>query len=284
MKVILNCSNIVQRDNCQEVGMKDYAKIVKEYYTLKDIGVKNFRCPYLCDCEQSVYPQRIYRQAETHIGSNYGEKVRVVVVINGHGQNPHDLDNHRKEVEYLDTLPDIELTPQMLGIKQVLRELLDFVVPDTRQIHSYYALTNIANCSLEENTQSIVPVKMYRNCFKYLVDELFLLEPHLIVTIGSISSSALGKLSEVSREVIDFALGNDDMAKDTYETLIQHTKKYLRTLNYKNGTFSYVLNLPNPECQGAWRSFMAYEMQRLSYTATNLIYPSTYSGLIVSHP
>jgi len=264
--------------------MKDYAKIVKEYYTLKDIGVKNFKCPYLYDCEQSVYPQRIYRQAETHIGSNYGEKVRVVVVRNGHGQNPHDLDNRRKEVEYLDTLPDIELTPQMLGIKQVLRELLDFIVPDTRRIHSYYALTNIANCSLEENRESIVPVKLYRNCSRYLLDELFLLEPNLIVAIGSIASSALGVLSEIDREIFQFTIDYEDPPEGYIENSIRLGQKYFKVLTFKNGTFAYVLNLPNPKNRGAWQSFERNYLCTIAMMANELIYPSHFSGLTAKHP
>jgi len=259
--------------------MKDYSKILKKYYREKDIGVNKFNCPKFNDCGQSVYPRPIYRSTETHIGTNYGEAVRIVCLQEGGGEKPRDIDTRRKEIEYLDTLEDPELSQTMLGIKRVMTKVLDFIVPDTRRIHSYYALSNISNCSFEEGMHNINPIQMYRNCSGYLLDELFLLEPNLIITIGPIAGSALGILSELRRDVLEFAIENPDLEEEDNARMIRLGQRYFGVLSFKNGTSTYVLKVPNPTDRGAWQSFEKTSLVEVAWIANELIYPSKYSGL-----
>jgi hypothetical protein len=77
-----------------------------------------------------------------------------------------------------------------MGLMTVLQELLAPDIGGGPAVFRHFALTNAAKCS-RHGTGNEVPGRCYENCARYVVPELEILKPDIVVSTGSGARVAL---------------------------------------------------------------------------------------------
>ena len=173
------------------MSTKKYIERLHTFYGKKGLLVDNFHCQHSKVCGQNA-KCGLYRGAEAHVGSRYGENLRVAVVsLDTGGDNPN-MDSRRRQIEVEHTLEGSN--PHMKGTTQ----LLTAIYGDCENFHEpfkLFAMTNAAKCSrTDKSDSSKVPWPLYKKCMEYVEPELECLSPELIVTQGNEAYWALRDL------------------------------------------------------------------------------------------
>ena len=177
------------------------------FYRSKGIAVCGFCCKYAEACSAAARNSELCRGSEAHVGSNYGQSRRVVVVSLDTGGMSDGLAKRRKRVE--ETAPGNQ---HMHGTLQLLRAVYGdeaFAGKEENHLFTLFAMTNAAKCSGGVFGGGQVGWELFHCCREYVMPELKCLDPELIVTQGVRAFAAIGDpgkglaLSEAHRVVVE---------------------------------------------------------------------------------
>ena len=172
---------------------------LKRYYEIHRLNADKFKCKDVASCEKSQPNgiQNQYKGGTAGLSPFYdvkykGKSVRVLIVGKESGYKPNEtyrttpnFDARNKavlEVIYGGRNNHIE------GTLDALKEIFQI---NTNYIYASYALSNVLRCSFQvENkfthrTAVHDTAQMRSNCFEYLVEEIKILEPTVLITQGS---------------------------------------------------------------------------------------------------
>jgi hypothetical protein len=181
----------------EETTQKRYIQL-KRYYKKQGLNADNFACTHFSNCLASQ-PNGVRKQ---YSGGTAGltpfydiaynrKPIRVLVIGKESGYKPSErygttpnFDARRK------ALLELIYGGRNNHIEGTLDTLKKIFQVDTNYIYASYALSNIFRCSFQtENkfthrTAVRDTAQMKTNCFQYLVDEIKILEPTVLVAQG----------------------------------------------------------------------------------------------------
>ena len=173
---------------------------LKNYYKVHGLSADDFHCKYFSECSSSQKPGTKKQYAGGTAGLmpfydvEYNKKEARVLIIGeetGYMANTNygtfdNLDIHRRTI--LNCTNWRGKTNHIKGTLVTLQRLFEV---ETEYIYASFALSNLLRCAfqIEESINSVSKVKdtpvMRRNCLNYLIDEIKILEPTLIIIQGS---------------------------------------------------------------------------------------------------
>lgn len=244
---------------------KDYHKILTDYYAMNGLLASDFRCKNYEQCKAVAKRGELCKGGSAHIGSNYGNPYRIVIVSLDRGDNHKGADSaelRTKVIEGVWTTVD-QVNQHMTGTKNLLKALLEKKFDKEENLFTHYAMTNSAKCCGADGNSSSVHKVLYDNCSDFSLKEIELLEPELVVTEGQNAINALyGRFSELSdsdvSEIIKHLGGSSKYMEQIIKALVsEHIKK----LSIGN-EFAWLLILPHPSARGGqWQHFIRYFME-----------------------
>ena len=153
-------------------------KKLKEYYESRGI----IPGEQFCCKNQDKCPGELSRGMQCHIGSRYGEKMRIVVASLDCGNGGADTIKDRiDKVVYDAENKDNKRNPHMRGTFKSLALFFDEQAPNNL-VH-YMAMINTCKCCSKTSPDHL-PEKYYRNCSEYTLSELLVLKPDVILFQG----------------------------------------------------------------------------------------------------
>ena len=175
---------------------------LQSFYADNGLLVRDFHCQHALACAEAA-GCALYQGSEAHVGTRYGEGLRVVVVSLDTGGEGEPMDGRRTTIEGL-YRPDGDtshMNPHMRGTTELLHAIYGTEPnADGGNLYELYAMTNAAKCSRGGPGSAKVPDELYGNCSGYVVQELACLAPQMIVTQGNEAWRALGVAERLSDE------------------------------------------------------------------------------------
>lgn len=244
--------------------MNDPQKYVDDLRILYDdrkIGVSEnsppFSCCHLKSCRVAAKKRDLCLGAEAHVGENYGDPIRLVVVSMDTGgsaesEKGEDLSARRATIQ---GVTYEEANPHMKGTIKTLRYLYGYGQKPDCDLLQRFAMINSAKCSGKDDDKSSMPWKLYKNCWDHGLAELDILNPQLIVTQGAKARDLLKPQEidekEIRKHVPNLTWGDADVGTWIYT----QAKEYLKY--WQNGDQAVlVLQVPHPSArQGQWQLF-----------------------------
>lgn len=171
--------------------MEDYVNKLREFYKKEKIGRDNFNCRNSKKCFEGLNISEGRRGSEAHVGSNYGEPFKVLIVSLDRGKEAENIDNRTKEIE---GLREEVLNPHMKGTLATLKVILsDVKVNEDVELFRQFAMINAAKCCIGLNMNQ-APWRFFKNCMDYTRGEIEILEPDVIITQGRRAADVFGLL------------------------------------------------------------------------------------------
>jgi len=236
-----------------------YTNNLQSFYDLNKITVKNFNCKHKNECVAASSPRELHHGAEAHIGTHYGKKpiLNIVIVSLDTGHESADLSKRRERVESA-TMDGAN--PHMRGTISLVQKILANEIPENANIHQYYSMVNSAKCSGKDGKSNMVKSELYKNCLEYTFQEVELLKPQLLVAQG-VKAGNVFKSFDLSEfiSVEDF-LETRGENKKTSSWICSIVNEYVKAVELKSGKYIPILKTPHPAARGGqWQLF-----QRLS--------------------
>ncbi len=173
---------------------------LKNYYKVHGLSPDDFHCKYFAECAASQKSRTIkqYAGGTAALMPFYdveynGKEIRVLIIgkETGYMENTRygtfdNLDIHRRQI-----LKCTNWRGKNNHIKGTLITLQRLFGVETEYTYASFALSNLLRCSFqkEANLNSVSSVAdtktMRQNCINYLIDEIKILEPTLIITQGA---------------------------------------------------------------------------------------------------
>ena len=236
---------------------RKYVKRLRRLYDRRKIGVDAFACPHLKSCRKAAKAKdrKLCLGAEAHVGRNYGDPIRLVVVSLDTGGSAgtsrgKDLRKRRSTVQ---GVTFSGTNQHMKGTIQILRHL--YGEEAEAEILPRFAMINSAKCSGKDDKSDSVPDTLYQNCREHGLAELDKLEPQLVVTQGA-KAREMMELDqicekEIRKHVPRLTWGGADVGS----WICAQAAEYLRY--WRNGEQCVlVLQAPHPSArQGQWQRF-----------------------------
>lgn len=237
-----------------------YSDNLRKFYNDNGISVGSFCCPNLDSCLKASYPRPLHNGAEAHIGSCYGESLRIVIVSLDTGHKSSDMNDRRSGIESVvwDTA-----NPHMKGTITLIKTLLNGLIIEPANIHKYYAMVNSAKCSGADGSRDKVNSKLYGNCHKYTIQEISLLEPQLIITQGVDAANTFKReaIDTNSLSPIFKVLGIDKVSAGWLTSLVH---EYVKLVDIGSGNKIPLLQTPHPSSRnGQWGLFRRIALEPL---------------------
>jgi len=235
------------------------SKQMNEFYELNGIVTDRPACPHLNDCRKIAKSRELICCSQAHIGTKYGEEIRIVVVSLDTGEDAYDLERRTEvmeEIRYVEkpckqTKGTMELLFDLLGTKGIL---IDNVL-------KYTSMTNSAKCS-GVGSKNKLSTRIYQNCSKYQIEELELLQPDVIYTQGVDSMRYLRRYfteNEIpsAGKINDFICKNELNETDVCFGILNSSVKLVKIANKP----VVVVECPHPSARdGRWRVFKKEKM------------------------
>lgn len=177
-----------------------YEKL-KRYYEIKGLNADNFNCKHYAACEKSqpngVHNQ--YKGGTAGLSPFYdvkykGKEVRVLVVgkesaytpAESYGTTNNFIDRSKALLERINGARNPHIEGTLITLKKIFQV-------KTKYIFASYALSNALKCAFQIKNKmnkrtTRDNVQMKNNCFEYLVEEIKILEPTVLITQGSWST------------------------------------------------------------------------------------------------
>ena len=232
-----------------------------------------FRCKHCEACGRAAGNGDLCRGSEAHIGSNYGHSSRVVVVSLDTGGTNDGLARRRARVEQ--SAPENQ---HMRGTLQLLRAVYGdeaFAGKEEKHLFILCAMTNAAKCSGGSFGGGQVAWALFNNCREYVIPELKLLDPELIVTQGVRAFAGLDDpgerlvLSEAHRAVV--AQHTEQLPTEVRGWVGALAEEYFRTVPV-GGNDVPVLKTVHPSARGGqWQQFARIDLAPVAWLARCLM-------------
>ena len=167
------------------------------FYRSRGIGVDAFSCSNRGACVGAARAlgKELHQGSEAHVATLYGTPFRIVVVSLSEVNDASRLSD-REEVErgLCDSGVWPDLNPHMKGTLEILEGILGSSI-NGRDVFKHFALTRAAKCALVGPADR-PPDTCFSNCRQFVIPELDVLQPDLVISQGREARWAL----EVSKE------------------------------------------------------------------------------------
>lgn len=156
---------------------------LRSFYAKHRIHVGEFDCPHRLKCKEFATPRPLMKGMEAHVGSLYGEALRIVVVSLDSGNSSEALEDRTQTIEPI--TPDSAGNQHMYGTALMVQNLIKAERPSAHPM-AHVAMLNSAKCAGDDGTMNTVPFSVHYKCRNYLFEELRILKPDLIWLQGRI--------------------------------------------------------------------------------------------------
>lgn len=232
-----------------------------DFYLSQRISVREFRCPAQSDCDKAAASagQSLRHGSEAHIGSRYGDPFSIVVVslseiIGTEEDRSSQLSDHE---EYERNLCGgwAQLNPHLVGTQEILESVLRPSITG-REVFRHFALTRAAKCS-PVGTSAKSPDACFFHCRQFVIPELDVLMPNLVITQGREARWALEERTEripddIVNNLVPAAVAMAHPAHTMLEGLI---KQHVRWLHL-NSRVAILIMLVHPSARGGQWAYM----------------------------
>ena len=248
-----------------------YVNRLQSFYADKGLCIRGFSCQHTNVCAKAA-GCALSRGAEAHVGTRYGEGIRVVVVSLDTGGDNDSMDRRRSKIE--DLHPNGGNNAHMRGTTQLLQAIYGTEPNiDSGNLYELYAMTNTAKCSRCGPSSTKVPGALYRNCSEYVAPELACLVPQMIVTQGREAWWALDaprSLSDAHRTVLDHWIADLSIHPVVRNWLWSLATEYLMTASVAERDVP-ILKTTHPSARsGQWQRFARTDLQPVVAMAKHL--------------
>lgn len=169
-------SGFPYRLSCGRMSNTDYVDHLQSFYDENALLVSAFDCEHSDACKAAANCL-LSQGAEAHVGTRYGEDLRVVVVSLDTGGGNESLEERCRGIEGLH--PNGATNAHMKGTTHLLGAIYG---TENGNLYELYAMTNAAKCSRAGPGSGKVGHVLYKNCSQFVVPELACLDPDMIVT------------------------------------------------------------------------------------------------------
>ncbi len=236
-----------------------YRKILNAFYREKGLLVDDFCCEQQKECEKVAGQRALSHGAEAHVGSQYGNPFRVVVISLDRGDGSSNIESRSECIEGL--VDAKRLNPHMKGTKRLLEATFGDVVT-INNIFAHFAMTNSAKCCGADESMDSVPAGIYYNCARFSLDEVAALEADLVITQGKNAFVAFESkdndvtVSKVPEEkmlnILEIFSVDNSVAINLFKDMVD---KYIRIIQWENHQSVLVIT-PHPSSRaGLWQNF-----------------------------
>jgi len=170
------------------------------YYQQKGISALDFRCQHLQACGKGN--ERFVEAKEAFVGTEYekGTLPRLLFVSLDPGSS--DRDPKRRTVKFVRYLEEHKCDVAKLPKARLWHwyythdlawKLLKKLKPDLQKqdSHLYFANVNSVKCCVGNANHKSAPAVLFRNCQKYVGEEVVILKPDILVTQGNWAKVAI---------------------------------------------------------------------------------------------
>ena len=237
-----------------EKTKKRYNELLK-LYNEEGLNADNFFCNKYNDCHNSLCDKNVVKQfsggtaALMPFYDIYLNKkpIRVLIVgkENGYMKNKPFKTSSNFDENILNVLNCIEWKNKNNHIKGTLMTLQRIYGVESEYIYASYTLTNLLRCAFQntekhENLSDVNDTsKMRDNCFEYLIKEIKILEPTLIILQGEWSIK-----------------GKQNIVSKLYEHFKESENRLMSNSNDKYGLYQFnnfmLITSHHPAILGNW--------------------------------
>ena len=253
-----------------------YVNQLQAFYAANGLLVRDFHCQHAKACAVAA-ECALNRGSEAHVGTRYGEDLRVVVVSLDTGGTSDPMDRRRSEIECL-YCPDCDtshMNPHMRGTTELLKVIYGIESDtDGGNLLELYAMTNAAKCSRRDPSSAKVSSKLYKNCSDYVPPELTCLAPELIVTQGKEAREALDAgqgLSDVHQNILDNWVAGWSAHPVVRDWLQSLAKEYLMTVYVPDNDVPTLKTIHPSVPTGEWQRFVRTALRPVVAMAKHLV-------------
>jgi hypothetical protein len=216
----------------------EYKMKVNDFYTRNGIYPSKFRCPNQAACRPLAYQGRMTEAKMSMVGSLYGQVFPKVIVVSL--DPPAEEDNvflrpEQRTTEYIARIHENQNYsisrpgPHWAMTLIIVKDLLSLwgyqARADAVTVHesysgrfienvsAYFTHVNISKCSMNNPGRRQSPELVQQLCSRrYLLDELKVLEPDIMVTQGAATNRIMGNLL-VGKEVFEEDLPKSEVIR-----------------------------------------------------------------------
>jgi hypothetical protein len=228
---------------------EDILRNLIAFYDEKKISCDNFDCSNKLECS-SLTKRPLNHGADAHLGTKYGEIVKVLVLsldAKGDSQNIH---NRTVTIE-----SNIKANPHMKGTIEILKEFFSDYGFDRAEVLRHFAMTNATKCSASDPSSDKLPTEIYKKCRPYHRKEIEILNPDIIFIEGKDSTPLGFKIREENLQEIEFFSEKTSDNPNVARSIKNIIKRYVFKL-YLQERWIYLVQCPHPSNRaGQWQPF-----------------------------
>lgn len=194
-----------------------YSKL-HDYYSLKKIHPNNFQCQYQNFCRQYAFQGIMTEAKMSMVGSQYGIKYPKIMAVSldppQQSEFSHAEDRLSESIAKLHEQEDFDFirpNPHWAMTQIIVKDILGLfgypglanaaVVSESysgrtiENVSPFFAHVNVAKCSMNNPGRGKASAAVHKTCGEsYLIEELIILEPDVIISQGSNANYILGEL------------------------------------------------------------------------------------------
>jgi len=205
-----------------------FQQILNEYYRSLNIHPKNFNCQHQSTCRMYAHFGNMTETKMSMVGSQYGVMYPKIVVVSLDPPSGNDKNDkpkrwvfktpNQRTTDYVSQTHEaddysfdhcnVHWAMTQIIVKDVLSIWGYQAVPNAarvmdpsyeplpiQNVSAYFAHVNVAKCSMNNPGQGQASIVVHRTCSSnYLLGELLILEPDILITQGAPTNKLLGKM------------------------------------------------------------------------------------------
>jgi uracil-DNA glycosylase len=190
--------------------------------------------------------------AEAYVGKYYGKTTRIIVVSLDIGGYAENIDDRRKTIE---NLQYEKCNPHMKGTYTILETILKNEINEDNPF-LYYSMTNSSKCSVLDNTMNMAPKFFFDNCKEFALEEIFILEPQIIITQGTKAKQILDP-EKLDDDIIIKAINKLNIIEEiVYSWVVPVVKEFVFLTKISDKKIITICT-PHPSARdGRWQKFL----------------------------
>jgi uracil-DNA glycosylase len=232
------------------------------FYERQGIVHSNFDCKYSTICNEIVSKRgRKIRGtgSQAHVGHNYGEEYRVLVLSLDTGGGGSDTIEQR--TENVESGKYARGNRHMPGTIEILRLIYPNKLDSERL--KYFAMTNSAKCS--GDSQEKLPRKVYKKCAEFQIEEIKIINPELLISQGNDAFPDYLNPESYTNDDLSLFWKYIDQRIDK-EDIISTINKYVKKIKLTDNKIIPLIYGPHPSArQGLWQSFRDNSLPKLNH-------------------
>ena len=255
-----------------------------KYYLNCGILNENFTCKYYEDCKSKAKPNEIFTKPKwpeiIKVSEEYGKgKIpRLLFLSLDPGTSQKNKSKINKGKHWHRTLQFVCSVFHKLSLDLCqLNDENEFIIKDYKthkEISPYFAHTTSVKCCLNREGNKQAPNLLYKNCRGYLLGEIEILAPQILVTQGNPSRSAIKEFIKK---------GKISIINSSKENISKSGKDYdLAVIEFKNEKAIWVHHYHPTERSGRFYKYNYYKYQEYAQKIADFLeknYPEKLKNL-----